>query len=394
MFLATGLSVALAAPFLTLFLSTAVNASPVQISLFLVAQPVCGMGASTVLGRLSDGRFQRRFVLMASAAAGCTGAVSFAFIRTYWVLLLIGCTVSAFGGALMSQGFAYSRVLLAGDPRAPMLTSTLRTFFSIAWVAGPPLAAVLLTAGGFTSMFLGSAALYAVVVAVAAFWLSNPHTKSRPMGATDTPITAAQDAGPRALWLTLVGLALVMCSMTLNVQALPLHIQRDLHGSVRAAGAILGLCAALEIPAMLGFGWLTTRYRLRTLVRFGPVFGAAYFVLAATAQHVWQLAAAQLLNACYIAVIGGLAISYVQELLPSQPGRASTLYGNTFASGSILASPLLGLSAKFGYRIPYVAGICLAVIGLALIVAGGGPPSTRPAASVAGRSSARRTTDQ
>ena len=164
--------------------------------------------------------------------------------------------------------------------------------------------------------------------------------------------------------------------------------------SVKASGAILGLCAALEIPAMLGFGWLTTRYQLRTLVRLGPIFGATYFILAATAQHVWQLAAAQLLNACYIAVIGGLAISYVQELLPSQPGRASTLYANTFASGSILASPLLGLAAKFGYRIPYVAGICLALFGLALLVAGGGPTTTRRAPSAAGRSVARRTTDQ
>jgi SET family sugar efflux transporter-like MFS transporter len=40
------------------------------------------------------------------------------------------------------------------------------------------------------------------------------------------------------------------------VQALALFIDRDLHGSVGSAGLILGLCAAFEIPLMLGLGVL------------------------------------------------------------------------------------------------------------------------------------------
>ena len=71
--------------------------------------------------------------------------------------------------------------------------------------------------------------------------------------------------------------------------------------------------------------------------------------------------AAQVFNACFIAVIQGLAISYVQELLPLQPGRASTLYSNTFPSGAILASPLLGLGAQFGYRFSFLAATGLGV---------------------------------
>ena len=107
-------------------------------------------------------------------------------------------------------------------------------------------------------------------------------------------------------------------------------------------------------------------------MRLGPLFGIAYFSVAAGATQVWQLAAAQVLNACYIAIVGGLAISYVQELLPSQPGRASTLYSNTFPCGAILAGPLLGLAVHNGYRLPYVAAGSLALAGLILIVAGAG----------------------
>jgi SET family sugar efflux transporter-like MFS transporter len=133
---------------------------------------------------------------------------------------------------------------------------------------------------------------------------------------------------------------------------------------------LLGICAALEIPAMLGFGALSTRVPLYLLVRLGPLFGIVYYTLASAVGEVWQLGVAQLVNACFIAVIQGLAISYVQELLPLQPGRASTLYSNTFACGAILASPMLGLGAKFGYRLSFIAAIGMSTAGLVLLIAG------------------------
>lgn len=378
-FLATGLATALAGPFLTLFLTTAAHSTPLQLSVFLIAQPLSGVTASSVMGRLSDRRFERRYVLMTAAISGCAAAAAFAVLRNYWLLLLIGCTVNALAGAVMPQAFAYAQTVLAGDPNAPMLTSTLRTFFSLAWVAGPPLAALLLATGGFRMLYAGAALLYVVVAGVAAFWLAGPRGLALSAPAGPTAAGRPRDAGRRSLWLTLAGLVILQSSLALNVQALPLHIREDLHGGVRDAGLILGLCAALEIPAMLGFGALSRRVPLRTLIRLGPVLAAAYFTLAAVATQVWQLAAAQILNAGYIAIVGGLAISYVQQLLPSQPGRASTLYSNTFPCGAILAGPLLGLAVHHGYRMPYLAGIGLALTGLVLIVVGAQRESAEPA---------------
>ena len=369
-FLSAGLSTAIAAPFLTLFLTSTVHASPVRLSLFLLAQPVCGIAASTLMGRLSDRRFPRRHMLMLAAFGGAAGCASFAVVRNYWLLLALGCTVFAVGGALSAQGFAYARAILAGDPSAALATSTLRTCFSVAWVAGPPLASVLLTAGGFRWLYLTAAAFYAVVIAIGAFWLKEP--PSITPAATDRTALHGHppEVGRRTLWLTLAGIALVNSSLNVNVQAMALHVRHDLHGGAGAAGLILGLCAALEIPLMLSFGVLSTRMPLWHLVRLGPIFGVAYFLVAATATSVWELAAAQLLNACYIAIIAGLAISYVQELLPTQPGRASTLYSNARPFGAILASPVLGLGASYSYRLPYAAGIVLAGAGLILLTAG------------------------
>jgi SET family sugar efflux transporter-like MFS transporter len=90
----------------------------------------------------------------------------------------------------------------------------------------------------------------------------------------------------------------------------------------------------------------------------------------ASADKVWQLAAAQLLNAAFIAVIAGLGISYVQDLLPTRPGRATTLYSNASRIGAMLAGAVVGLGASVGYRTPYVAALGLTSVGGVLLAVG------------------------
>jgi SET family sugar efflux transporter-like MFS transporter len=366
-FLGVGLSTALSLPFLSLFLTTAVHAGPVRLSLFLLAQPLCGILVSTVVGRLSDGRIARQRLMLVCAGAGCTSAALFSVLRSYWPLLLLACTVTSIAVSLVPQGFAYARAVLGDDPSAPMVTSTLRTFFSLSWVAGPPLASVLLTAGGFATLYVCSAALYAVVLGVVGLWLTEPAAMTSAVPRQSEG--RVDDGARRSLWITLAALVLLQSAIWLNVQAIPLLVRHQLHTGVGSAGVVLGVCAALEIPAMLGFGALSARVPLQRLIRVGPLFGIAYYLVASAVDQVWQLGVAQLLDACYIAVIQGLAISYVQLMLPLQPGRASTLYSNTFPCGAILASPLLGLGARFGYRVSFVAAAAVTVGGLLLLLA-------------------------
>jgi MFS transporter, SET family, sugar efflux transporter len=110
-----------------------------------------------------------------------------------------------------------------------------------------------------------------------------------------------------------------------------------------------------------------------------------YFALAAGATHTWQLAAGQLLNAASIAAIQGLGVTYVQDLLPSQPGRMSTLYSNAFPAGAILAGPVVGAAAHIGYRGAYAVAACLAAGGFALLLVN--PPARARRMVDAGRRS-------
>ncbi|MCA2212847.1 MFS transporter [Jidongwangia harbinensis] len=373
MFLAVGISSALMLPFLALFLSTEVGAGPVRVTVFLIAAPLSGVVASSLVARLSDRRAIRRRLLIGAALAGFAGCLATAFVRDYWILLGLAVTGLAVAGALYPQTFAFARqVLLRDNPGgAAMAISSLRTVFSVAWVGGPPLAAVLLQTGGFRYVYGAAALMYLAAAAVATFRLVEPPAiGAAPVeGTTPAPVPAGPDASRATLLLAAAGFTLLQCPLTLGAQALSLYTSNDLGGDVSDAGLILGLCAALEIPLMLGLGWLSTRLKLRSLILGGAAVGAAYYALATAAGAVWVLLVGQLLHALFIAAVSGLGISYVQEMLPRQPGRATTLFTNTFPIGAMLAGPLLGVAQLFGYRLAYAMGTALCVAGLILLVA-------------------------
>ena len=380
MFLISGVATAIVGPFLSLFLSTAVEAGPVKVTAFLVLAPLSGVAASWAIGRVSDSRPIRRTLLIVAALAGCAGAGLTAVVRDYWVLLAVTVTATAIAGAFYPQSFAYARqVLQRDDPnRAAMGISTLRTVFSIAWVGGPPLATVLLGAGSFGYVYGSAAILYALAALAAFLWLP------------EVPAPAAADghggpapAAPRAMLIIIAGFTVLTTTMVLGVQALSLYVTEDLNGSVRDAGLLLGLCAALEIPLMLGFGALSTRLPIRWIILGGAACAIAYHVMTVSAGAVWVLAVAQIFNAVFIAATSGLGISYVQDMMPSHPGRATTMFTNAFPIGSMLAAPLFGVAQHFGYRWAYGINLGLAVLGLVLLLVARPPqPANRAPAAV------------
>ncbi|MFF5229813.1 sugar efflux transporter [Dactylosporangium sp. NPDC000521] len=371
MFFAVGISVAVVFPFLSLFLSTAVHASPVQVTVFLVASPLTGVLISSALGRASDRWPIRRKLLIGAALFGVVGSLIAMFVRDYWVLFALCMTAYAFAGSLFPQSFAYARQILERDSpgQAAMGISALRTVFSLSWVGGPALAAVLLDVGGFRLVYGMAAGTYALAALVAVVWLEEVAAPAV-VEAAPAANAPARPGLPRwVLPLIIVAFVLMQVPMTLGVQALPLYIEQDLHSDASRAGLILGLCAALEIPLMLGLGALTTRFKLQTLILVGGACGTAYYAIAWIAPNLWVLAAGQLVNALFISAISGVGITYVQDLLPGQPGRATTLYTNTFPIGSIVAGPLFGVAAHFGYRSAFGMSTALCAAGFLLLVA-------------------------
>lgn len=373
-FLTSGLSVALVTPFLALFLDTEVRAGPVETTVFLVAAPLSGVAAAWAIGRVSDRWPIRRPLLIVASVAGVLGTGLAAVVRDYRLLLVVAVTAFAVAGSLFPQTFAFARqVLDRGDPkRAALGLSVLRTVFSLAYVAGPPLAAVLLAAGGFRYVYAGAAVMYAVAALVALLLL--PDVPAPAAASTDVggggPLVAR-----RTIYLTIMGFVLLQTPLVLGGQALPLYISEDLGGTVTDAGLLFGLCAALEIPIMLGLGVLSTRMPVRVLILLGAVAGVGYQTIATFAGAVWVIAVGQVVNALFIAAISALGIPYVQDLMPNRPGRATTMFTNTFPLAAMLAGPLYGLAQGNGFRLAYAIGLGLCAGGLLLLVVARPPAS-------------------
>ena len=153
----------------------------------------------------------------------------------------------------------------------------------------------------------------------------------------------------------------------LTVTVMPLYVSTDLRGDLSTAGIVLGICATIEIPLMLIFGAMAARWPIRTLLLAGGGLGMAYCLAASLATNVWQVAAAQVLHACYVCTISGLGISFFQGLMPAALGRASTLFANVGRLAGMVSGLLFGIVAIVGYRYAYVGALALAAAGTVLL---------------------------
>lgn len=380
-FIVVGLATSFVGPYLALFLADGLHAGPVATTAFLIVAPISGVAVSWLIGRASDRRPIRRPLLIGAALAGAAGTALTALFPNYWAVLTITVSLTAVAGSLFPQSFAYARqVLHQRDPsRAAFGISALRTVFSAAWVGGPPLAAVVLAAHGFGWTYGLAAALYLTGALLIVFLL--PRVPPPAVGPADVRRTGGTTTvRPVALFLIIAAFTAVTTASTLNVQAMPLFVSGDLGGSIRQAGLVLGVCAALEIPLMLALGALTTRIPVRRLIVAGIACGVAYHGVAVFATNVGVLIGAQVLQAMVISTVGALSISYVQDLLPDHPGRATTMVTNTFPISQIVSAPLFGLAQHFGFRLAYGMSFGLCVLGLLLLLASGrvrspGPPA-------------------
>ena len=363
-----GLVSSFVAPFLPLYLSQELRAGPGLVSLFLFLMPLAAVGVATGVGRISDRPGMRHRILTLAAAGGCVGFLLFALVPAYWVSLAVALTLLAAAAALMPQVFAFSRTLLdrAQPSRAATAISSLRSLLSLAWVAGPPLAAYMIGAIDFRGLFIVAAAMNLAVLPVLIRFRTSVGPEASPSG--DLLLAGgATDPTRGQLLRTSGAFVLLQCAGTLGVMSMPLFVSVDLRGDVREAGLILGLCAGLEIPFMLLFGALALRWPLRRLLLLGAGIGVAYFAAMTVTGAVWHVAVAQALNACFVAAVTGLGISYFQDLLPGRLGRATTMFTNTYRLSAMLAGLIVGAVQIAGYRFSYLIGAGLCTAGLVLL---------------------------
>jgi MFS transporter, SET family, sugar efflux transporter len=342
-----GAADSISASYLVLFGADRLNLSPFAIGVFMSLTGVSGMVASAWLGRRYD-RAPSRMPALLAVAAAAGGYALLTITTSYAALLLIAATFLGTATAAFPQLFTLARRYLdaQGPTAATRGTPALRSSWSLAWAIGPLVGAAVLAAHGFPAVFAVTAVAFAMV-AVPVLLLGPLPTAPRPdLGASTG---AAQPS--RHVVSAVLSFALFHAAMFSGSVVLPLYVTRVLDGSNSDVGLLFSICALVEIPAALGVMLLPASISKARVIIVGMLLLVAYFALAVGAASMPVLVLAQAARGVAIAVVGALGITYFQDLLPDQTGRATMLFSNSATAGSLAAGVVAGATAQaLGYR--------------------------------------------
>lgn len=370
-----GIAGALQAPTLSRYLAEDVKVNPYQVGLFYSINAVAGIVVSFLLAQYSDNKGVRRNIILFCCLMGIGNCITFAFSRQYFILVTVGIFFSAFTSAAMPQIFASAREYTDKTGRnVVVFNGILRAQLSLAWVIGPPLSFALAVNYGFTIMYLSAAAMFFVAMLIV--FLCFPVIK-RPAS-----ITKKQEPKEKifnnsnVILLFIASISMGTANMMYLID-MPLYIDDILPGSPSLPGHLMGIAAAIEIPAMLIASMLVPRFGNKNLICFAVICGIIFYIGMVFTQNEWMLIGLQFFNGLFIGIIASIGLIYFQDLLPKRTGVASTLFNNCISSSIILAGMLQGvISANFGHQSIYTISLAMVILSFILCLIIQPPPST------------------
>lgn len=389
-----GLQFALLNPALALLLVSVYGATGGQVGGILAAYNASAFLASLVVPAWADRRSEYLRPMLAAAVLALALGVVLATTRSLTVAVV---ALAVLGGpAGVGPALLFAHLQHAGA--RPSDVVNVRVVFSVAFVGGPPLAALLMGAFGERALLSALVLVGVLVVAGTAVLLAGRSAfTAAPRASNGTDglggVDGAGGAGsPQAMSrAAVVGLVVAFVALQASnvaaVVVMGLFVTERLGLPVLWSGISLGVAAALEIPALLVIGRLVDRVRSLTLIVTGCLAGLGYGVGMAVVDGPVGLLALQLLNAWFVAVLAGAGLTLFQEVIP-RPGLASGVYSNTFRLGALGSGPILGWasSTSLGYSAVFAvcAALTLPALVLVLLVGRRPRPPRRRTVRVAG----------
>lgn len=370
-----GIAGALQAPTLSRYLAEDVKVNPYQVGLFYSINAVAGIVVSFLLAQYSDNKGVRRNIILFCCLMGIGNCITFAFSRQYFILVTVGIFFSAFTSAAMPQIFASAREYTDKTGRnVVVFNGILRAQLSLAWVIGPPLSFALAVNYGFTIMYLSAAAMFFVAMLIV--FLCFPVIK-RPASVTKKQEPKEKIFNnPNVILLFIASISMGTANMMYLID-MPLYIDDILPSSPSLPGHLMGIAAAIEIPAMLIASMLVPRFGNKNLICFAVICGIIFYIGMVSTQNEWMLIGLQFFNGLFIGIIASIGLIYFQDLLPKRTGVASTLFNNCISCSIILAGMLQGvISANFGHQSIYTISLAMVILSFILCLIIQPPPST------------------
>jgi MFS transporter, SET family, sugar efflux transporter len=255
-----------------------------------------------------------------------------------------------------------------------------RAIVSFAWVAGPPLATLIIGAFGDRAVLLAIAVVAVLNIATTAAMLAERSAARTDVDEQSKPAEAAADNRPMsrmAVGVIIVAFIALQAANSSAVSIMTLYVTETLGLNVLWAGIALGVAAGLEIPALLLIGRLSYRFSRLGLIASGCIVGIAYYSAMVLVTGPVLLIGLQVLDAWFFAVVAGVGLTLFQHIIP-RPGLASGLFVNTRRLGAIMSGAIIGIASMTPLGYGGIFAACAALTALALVAVGVAARITRP----------------
>ena len=363
-----GLQFAFLNPALALLLVALFDATAAEVGWVLAVYNGSGFVASLVLPAYADRKGNYLWPLLACGLLTLALAVLL-YVTTSFPIAVIGLLVLG-GPAGVGSSLLFAHLKYSGA--SPSEVVNTRAIVSVAWVAGPPLATLIIGTFGNRAVLLAIAAVAVLNIATTAAMIAVRSAARAKAGEPTKPAATAADNQPMSRAGIAVIIAAFIALQAANssaVSIMSLFVTETLGLDVMWAGVALGVAAGLEIPALLLIGRLSYRFSNLRLIASGCVVGIAYYTAMVFVSGPVLLIALQVLDAWFFAVVAGVGLTLFQQVIP-RPGLASGMFVNTRRLGAIVSGAVIGLGSLSPLGYGGVFAVCAALTVLALAAIG------------------------
>jgi SET family sugar efflux transporter-like MFS transporter len=364
-----GLQLAFLSPALALILVNLYGATTAEVGWVLSIYNVSGFVASLVLPAYADRK--GRYLPLMLVCGGLTALLA-AVLAVATTLPVAAIALVVIGGpAGVGSSMLFAHLRHSGARTADIVNT--RAIVSVAWVAGPPLATLIIGWFGDRAILLAIAAVALLNMVTTAAMMAQRRAQRAAEAAGTAPVPPApveedSPVGRLGTWLIMGAFILLQAANATAMTMMTVYVTQTLGLDVLWAGIALGVAAAIEVPALLLMGRLSVRYSHLGLIAAGCVSGIAYYVGLALVSGPVLLVALQLLNALAFAAIAGIGLPLFQQMIP-RPGLATGLYLNTRRLGAIVSGPIIAVGSLtvLGQRGIFLTCAAATLVGLVII---------------------------
>jgi len=357
-----GLSTAFIYPILSLYLIEEVHATPISMGILISCMVLSGVLVSQYIAKKSDKGLSRKYIVLAGQVGFIIATIFLAMSRHYYTILFAVIFFMSLSAVCLPQIFSMGRDFadkqLAG--KAAVFVSMMRAAIAMAWVIGPPVAFLINDAFGFKQTFLLAGFFAAVVFIIVCLGMSNQQVEK------------VQSAQKNVNWPKISGVLFfliciffVFTANNMYLTSISLYITQELNFSSKWVGYLMGTAAFVEIPIMLGAGYLAPRLGATRLIYIACISGLLFFAGLLVAQQLWQFILLQLFNGVFIGINASLGMLVVQDMMKKQIGLASTLFNNSIMLSILLSSLIVGgIAQYFSYYAVFIVSALFCLIAL------------------------------